>query len=76
MKNLPSRQLSLWKKQARKKMQDIKADASRAHDYEAVPNDDSDENDLHAETNSTTRKGKFEQTEPLSVRLEGLRKRR
>lgn len=57
-------------------MQDIKADGSRAHDYEAVPNDDSDENDLHAETNSTTRKGKFEQTEPLSVRLVSLRKRR
>ncbi|KAL9981399.1 hypothetical protein ACROYT_G010099 [Oculina patagonica] len=73
LKNLPSRQLSLWKRKTRKKMQD--GDRSRADDYEAVNSEDSDE-DVLDETKSTTRKKKFEQTEPLSERLVKLRKRR
>lgn len=73
LKNLPSRQLSLWKRKARKKMQD--GDRSRANDYEAVNSEDSDEDGLD-ETKSTTRKKKFGQTEPLSERLVKLRKRR
>lgn len=53
-------------------MQD--GDQTRANDYEAVNSEDSDENDLD-ESKSTARKKKFEQTEPLSVRLVKLRKR-
>ena len=70
--NLPSRQLSLWKRKARRKMQE--GDRTRANDYEAVNSEDSDEDDL-GESKSKTRKKKFEQTEPLSVRLVRLRKR-
>lgn len=73
LKNLPSRQLSLWKRQARKKMQH--GDRSRANDYEAVNSEDSDEDDLD-ENKSTTRKSKLEKTEPLSARVVKLRKRR
>ena len=73
LKNLPSRQLSLWTRQARKKMQH--GDRSRANDYEAVNSEDSDEDDLD-ENKSTTRKSKLEQTEPLSARVVKLRKRR
>ena len=73
LKKLPSRQLSLWQRQARKKMKN--KDRSRSHDYEAVNNEDSDDDELAEEATSSTRK-KFSQTEPLSVQLMKLRKRR
>jgi len=73
LKNLPSRQLSLWQRQARRKMKG--KDRPRSHDYEAVNNEDSDDEELMDEATSATRK-KFEQTEPLSVRLMKLRQRR
>lgn len=73
LKNLPSRQLSLWQRQARRKMQG--KDRPRSHDYEAVNNEDSDDEKQMDEATSSTRK-KFEQTEPLSVGLTKLRKRR
>lgn len=50
-------------------------DRPRSHDYEAVNNEDSDDEKQMDEATSSTRK-KFEQTEPLSVRLTKLRKRR
>ena len=50
-------------------------DRSRSHDYEVINNGDSDDDELMDETKSSTRK-KFEQTEPLSVRLMKLRRRR
>ena len=52
-------------------------DRTRGQVYEAVNNEDFDEgdNDLE-ETKNPTKKGKFERTEPLSVRIVNLRNKR
>lgn len=73
LKNLPSRRLSLWQRQTRTKMQG--KDRSRSHEYEAINNEDSGDDESTDEATSSERK-KFEQTEPLSVQLLKLRKRR
>ena len=75
LKSLPSRQLSLWKQRAREKMKE--RDRTRGQGYEAVNNEDFDDgdNDLD-ETKNPTKKGKFERTEPLSVRIVNLRNKR
>lgn len=75
LKNLPSRQLSLWKQQARERMRE--RDRTRGKVYEAVNNDDLDDvnSDLDDDKN-TNKKGKYEQTEPLSERVKKLRNRR
>lgn len=75
LKNLSSRQLSRWKRHARKKMKDRVH--SKEHAYEAVNSEDSDLSDMEEEDEATmSRKGKFEQTEPLTERLKKLRQRR
>ena len=50
-------------------------DRPRSHGYEAVNSEDSDDEERMDDATSSTRQ-KFEQTEPLSVRLMKLRKRR
>lgn len=50
-------------------------DRSRSHEYEAVNNEDSGDDESTDEATSSERK-KFEQAEPLSVQLMKLRKRR
>ena len=73
LKSLPSRQLSLWKRRTKRKMQG--KDRPRSDGYEAVNNEDfDDEERMDAATSSS--KEKFEQTEPLSARLMKLRTRR
>lgn len=73
LKSLPSRQLSLWKRRTKRKMQG--KDRPRSDGYEAVNNEDfDDEERIDAATSSS--KEKFEQTEPLSARLMKLRTRR
>lgn len=49
---------------------------SKEHAYEAVNSEDSDVLDMEESEVMRSRKGKFEQTEPLTVRLMKLRKRR
>lgn len=50
---------------------------SKEHAYEAVNSEDSDLSDMEEEDEATmSRKGKLEQTEPLTVRLKKLRQRR
>ena len=51
---------------------------SKEHAYEAVNSEDSDLSDMEEEEDEATmsRKGKFEQTQPLTVRLKKLRQRR
>ena len=73
LKSLPSRQLSLSQRRARREMPG--KDRPRSHGYEAVNNEDSDDEQRMDEATSST-KEKFEQTEPLSARLMKLRKRR
>lgn len=48
---------------------------SKEHAYEAVNSEDSDVLDMEESEVMRSRKGKFEQTEPLTVRLMKLRKR-
>lgn len=74
LKNLPSRQLSLWKQRARAKMQE--RDRTTGQMYEVVNNEDSDDGSELDETKQPMKKGKFEQTEPLSVRIVKMRNRR
>ena len=75
LKNLPSRQLSLWKQRARERIRE--RDRTRGKDYEAVNNEDLDEENSDLDDDKiTTKKGKYEQTEPLSERVKKLRDRR
>ncbi|KAM7443038.1 Transmembrane channel-like [Porites harrisoni] len=74
LKTLPSRQLSLWKNRARKKMKE--RDRTRGQIYEAINNEDSDEEHDFESTKRTDKLGKSVQTEPLAVRILRVRKRR
>ena len=72
LKALPSRQLSLWKRRAQDRLRQKRH--TRGKDYEAIGGEGSEDDDS-ADSHGAT-KGKFEQTEPLSVRLMRLRQRR